>query len=84
MPLSMASGPRRYMLFEVKYELKNDIQKKTRRTQVIVESKEFVKPAFRAQMEDPDNCRIMGIRDMSGDNITLEVQDVTITPKGNI
>ena len=72
------------MLFEIKYQRKSDASKRMFKTSVIVEGREFAAEAFKAQLENPDDYLIMFIRDISNDEITLEVKDISQKQKGKI
>lgn len=72
------------MLFEIRYQRKSDPEKKVFKGSVIVDSMEFARSAFRAQVNDPSDYLILGVRDISTENITLDVKDVSQKQTGKI
>ena len=71
-------------MFEIKYQRKSDPTKTIFTGSVIVEDKKFAKAAFRAQLDVPEDYLILGVRDISTDNITLKVKDIKQSQKGVI
>ena len=76
------------MLIEIKYALKSDKQRSTRRAQFFATTaehgrEEFYKWAQEQGIELAD-ILVMGVRDASGDTITLDVKDTTVNTKGKV
>lgn len=76
------------MLIEIKYVLKSDEQRKTRRAQFFSTTKEHGREEFykwiQEQGEALEDVLVMGVRDASNDTITLDVKDTTVNTKGKM
>lgn len=76
------------MLIEIKYVLKSDIQRKTRRAQFFSTTKGHGREEFykwiQEQGEALEDVLVMGVRDASNDTITLDVKDTTVDTKGKM
>lgn len=76
------------MLTEVKYLLKSDEQRRTRRAQFFVTTREHAREEFYKWVQEQgvelSDVLVMSIRDASNDTITLDVKDTKIDTKGEV